>query len=336
MIVGVGIDVVDVERFTRQLERVPALRDRLFTEAEKHLAPASLAARFAAKEAAAKALGAPGGAGLDRRHRPPARRRPAGARGHRHRRRPRRRARGRPVPPVAVATTPASPPPWWSRSATRDRGLRRRHRAGGRGAGDGRPAGGRADAAGRGGPGGRAGARAARPHRRRLRPPGGAARRARATTAATRSGPARGWLPAACRSRRCCTSGTVHAEGLRALRARRGSGAGGRRHATEAAAGAVHGADLAVDGLLGHRRRGQGCVSAAADARRGGDRRPGWWPSTCRAGSTPTPAATPGPHVRADVTVTFGVREALPAACRRRSAPPGEVRLVDLGLALAR
>ena len=61
MIVGVGIDVVDVERFTRQLERVPALRDRLFTEAEKHLAPASLAARFAAKEAAAKALGAPVG-----------------------------------------------------------------------------------------------------------------------------------------------------------------------------------------------------------------------------------------------------------------------------------
>ena len=61
MIVGVGIDVVDVERFTRQLERVPALVDRLFTEAEKGLAPASLAARFAAKEAAAKALGAPVG-----------------------------------------------------------------------------------------------------------------------------------------------------------------------------------------------------------------------------------------------------------------------------------
>lgn len=61
MIVGVGIDVVDVERFTRQLERVPGLADRLFTDTEKGLAAASLAARFAAKEAAAKSLGAPVG-----------------------------------------------------------------------------------------------------------------------------------------------------------------------------------------------------------------------------------------------------------------------------------
>jgi len=61
MIVGVGIDVVDVARFTRYLERTPALVDRLFTDAEKHLPPNSLAARFAAKEAVAKALGAPVG-----------------------------------------------------------------------------------------------------------------------------------------------------------------------------------------------------------------------------------------------------------------------------------
>ena len=61
MIVGVGIDVVDVDRFTRQLQRVPGLVDRLFTDPEKGLAPASLAARFAAKEAVAKALGAPVG-----------------------------------------------------------------------------------------------------------------------------------------------------------------------------------------------------------------------------------------------------------------------------------
>ncbi|UFU02370.1 holo-ACP synthase [Ruania suaedae] len=61
MIVGVGIDVVDVERFLATLERAPGLRERLFTPDERELPPASLAARFAAKEAIAKALGAPGG-----------------------------------------------------------------------------------------------------------------------------------------------------------------------------------------------------------------------------------------------------------------------------------
>ena len=61
MIVGIGIDVVDVERFGQTLERTPALRDRLFTPAEAALPLASLAARFAAKEALAKALGAPAG-----------------------------------------------------------------------------------------------------------------------------------------------------------------------------------------------------------------------------------------------------------------------------------
>ncbi|MFC8503476.1 holo-ACP synthase [Pedococcus sp. NPDC057267] len=61
MIVGVGIDVVDVERFGATLERTPALRDRLFTQEECSLPLNSLAARFAAKEALAKALGAPVG-----------------------------------------------------------------------------------------------------------------------------------------------------------------------------------------------------------------------------------------------------------------------------------
>ena len=61
MIVGVGIDVVDVERFGVTLERTPAMRERLFTEHERPRALASLAARFAAKEALAKALGAPAG-----------------------------------------------------------------------------------------------------------------------------------------------------------------------------------------------------------------------------------------------------------------------------------
>ena len=61
MIVGVGIDVVDVDRFGATLDRTPALRDRLFTPDERTRPLASLAARFAAKEALAKALGAPAG-----------------------------------------------------------------------------------------------------------------------------------------------------------------------------------------------------------------------------------------------------------------------------------
>jgi holo-[acyl-carrier protein] synthase len=61
VIVGVGIDVVDLDRFTRALERTPALAGRLFTEDERRLPTRSLAARFAAKEALAKALGAPAG-----------------------------------------------------------------------------------------------------------------------------------------------------------------------------------------------------------------------------------------------------------------------------------
>jgi holo-[acyl-carrier protein] synthase len=61
VIVGVGIDVVDIARFEETLERTPALRERIFTPEERGLGIASLAARFAAKEALAKALGAPGG-----------------------------------------------------------------------------------------------------------------------------------------------------------------------------------------------------------------------------------------------------------------------------------
>ncbi|HLZ36570.1 MAG TPA: holo-ACP synthase [Mycobacteriales bacterium] len=61
MILGVGIDVVDVARFEEALERTPTLLERLFTEQERDRPFASLAARFAAKEALAKALGAPTG-----------------------------------------------------------------------------------------------------------------------------------------------------------------------------------------------------------------------------------------------------------------------------------
>ncbi len=60
-VIGVGIDVVDIDRFEVSLERTPSLRERLFTPDEASRPPASLAARFAAKEALAKALGAPHG-----------------------------------------------------------------------------------------------------------------------------------------------------------------------------------------------------------------------------------------------------------------------------------
>ena len=61
MIVGVGIDVCDVERFGQTLQRRAGLVALLFTPAEAERPVASLAARFAAKEALAKALGAPQG-----------------------------------------------------------------------------------------------------------------------------------------------------------------------------------------------------------------------------------------------------------------------------------
>ncbi len=67
MIVGVGIDVVPIARFAEALSRTPTLAARLFTpgelitEAGGPRSAESLAARFAAKEALAKALGAGGG-----------------------------------------------------------------------------------------------------------------------------------------------------------------------------------------------------------------------------------------------------------------------------------
>src|SRR3712207_6823770 len=66
MIIGVGVDVCPVERFAASLARTPGLRDRLFTPAEQTTPSGaqrtgeSLAGRFAAKEALAKAPGAPG------------------------------------------------------------------------------------------------------------------------------------------------------------------------------------------------------------------------------------------------------------------------------------
>lgn len=60
-IVGLGIDVVAIERFEAALEKSPGFLTRVFTPAERELGHHSLAARWAAKEALAKALGAPGG-----------------------------------------------------------------------------------------------------------------------------------------------------------------------------------------------------------------------------------------------------------------------------------
>ncbi len=60
--IGVGIDAVDIERFRRSLHRTPSLRDRLFTPRElSYLSDRAdpvpgLAVRFAAREAAMKAL----------------------------------------------------------------------------------------------------------------------------------------------------------------------------------------------------------------------------------------------------------------------------------------
>jgi holo-[acyl-carrier protein] synthase len=61
VIVGIGVDLVDIARMDEALRRTPALASRLFTEGERSRTPASLAACFAAKEAVAKALGGPAG-----------------------------------------------------------------------------------------------------------------------------------------------------------------------------------------------------------------------------------------------------------------------------------
>lgn len=57
MIAGIGVDIVDLERFERAMNRTPKLLTRLFAEGEQGLPMHSLAARFAAKEAVVKALG---------------------------------------------------------------------------------------------------------------------------------------------------------------------------------------------------------------------------------------------------------------------------------------
>ena len=59
MIYGTGVDVCSIERLEQSLSRTENLGARLFHENEQALPSQSLAARFAAKEALAKALGTP-------------------------------------------------------------------------------------------------------------------------------------------------------------------------------------------------------------------------------------------------------------------------------------
>ncbi len=59
MIVGIGVDVVDLARFEEQLSKTPALVERLFHPVERDNAPLQLAGSFAAKEALVKAMGGP-------------------------------------------------------------------------------------------------------------------------------------------------------------------------------------------------------------------------------------------------------------------------------------
>jgi len=62
-VAGIGIDLIEIERFERALARTPRLASRLFTVGEREYALSRarpgqhLAARFCAKEAVAKALG---------------------------------------------------------------------------------------------------------------------------------------------------------------------------------------------------------------------------------------------------------------------------------------
>ncbi|MEC5169068.1 holo-ACP synthase [Glaciihabitans sp. GrIS 2.15] len=62
MIIGIGVDVVDLARFERATSRTPGVLTRLFADSEQWDGDArrslsSLAARFAAKEAVIKAIG---------------------------------------------------------------------------------------------------------------------------------------------------------------------------------------------------------------------------------------------------------------------------------------
>ena len=57
MIVGVGVDLVDLNRFEHKIANTPALIEKIFHQDEREAPPRTLAGRFAAKEALVKAFG---------------------------------------------------------------------------------------------------------------------------------------------------------------------------------------------------------------------------------------------------------------------------------------
>ena len=61
MILGIGVDLVDLARFEQHILENPRLGDRLFHAREQALSMRQLAGSFAAKEALIKALGGPYG-----------------------------------------------------------------------------------------------------------------------------------------------------------------------------------------------------------------------------------------------------------------------------------
>ena len=161
-----------------------------------------------------------------------------------------------------------------------------------------------------------------------------------ATTAATRCTPGRCWRARGARSRRCCSSD--QAARRRAGRAARPPAAGSCDAAEAAPPDVVRGRHRRDRRPAGPAARGRTRSSApCAGVAGGGGRR-------ARPASTSTPASSTGPHVRADVTVTFGThkvappgrpgRRGMPASCtwstsgstcpsrRGRGAPGGRRR----------
>ena len=238
MIVGVGIDVVDVARFGATLERTPALRERLFTDAERDLPltrsrPGSRPRRRSPRRSARRR------AALARRRGAPRRRRPPAPRGARHGAGPGRRAGRHHAAPVPVPRRrhrvggrrrrrSAAVIEAWSTGCR----VRRRARADG----DARRR--RADGAGRRGP--RRGARQRGSGERRRAPWRRSS--APATTAATRCTPG----PASPRpaGRRCGAPRHGPRGGARGRR-------GGRGRCSRPTRAALGEADLVLDGILG-------------------------------------------------------------------------------------
>ncbi|HSI92583.1 MAG TPA: NAD(P)H-hydrate dehydratase [Jiangellaceae bacterium] len=117
----------------------------------------------------------------------------------------------------------------------------------------------------------------------------------------------------------------AHAGGLAALRA-----AGGR--VSDQPISAISCADVVVDGLLGIGGRG-GLRDDAARLAGLADERGGLVVAVdLPSGVDPDTGETPGPHVRADLTVTFGARK-IALAIDPAAAAAGSVEDVDIGLA---